>query len=147
MLDLTAEQVIAAMRSHNYAVFDGGAVSRKYDLNLFGVRTDDMAANTFNDSVGVFYKFDGRWHMFMFPATTDPGTYYRERPLNVIGTALLKPGQYRGAYTVGGHKGYAALQQRNPMMVYRDADRNNMLDAREDSVQYGMFGINIHRES
>lgn len=45
------------------------------------------------------------WNYFVFPATTDPGTFYRENPLSVKGTAIMKPGQYRGAYMIGRHRG------------------------------------------
>lgn len=132
------------MRQKNYVVFGG---SRGYDLNLIGVRTKDMTANVFNDWLSVMYLDGDKWILFAFPATTDPGTYYRLHPMNVSGTALLKPGQYRGAYKVGEHKGYVALQQAKPLKVYRDANRDNVLDADESTVQEGMFAINIHRAS
>lgn len=141
----TAEAIKAAMRGKGYVVF--GNEAKGYDLNLFGIRTDDLNANRFNDVVGVMYLADGQWNCFLFPATTDPGTYWRENPMNVAGTAILKPGQYRGAYMVGEHKGYPALQQKSPMKVYRDADRDNLLEMDESTVQEGMFGINIHRSS
>ena len=35
------------------------------------------------------------------PSTTDPGTYYREDPMNVRGTAVMQPEQYRGVYKIG----------------------------------------------
>ena len=140
----TPLEIKAAMRSKNYLVFGS---EKGYDLNLFGIRTADNRANSFNDIVGVMYMYDGRWNSFCFPATTDPGLYWREHPMNVDGTAILKPGQYRGAYKVGEHKGYPALQQLSPLSVYRDSNKDNILDMDESTVQKGMFGINIHRAS
>lgn len=136
----TPEQIKKAMRDKGYVVFGG----EPYDLNIFGIRTINNDANSFNDIVGVMYKREGTWVCFQFPATTDPGVYYRENPINVDGTAILKPGQYRGSHKVGTHKGYVALQQKKPLVVYRDADGDDELDF-DVPTQEGIFGINIHR--
>lgn len=103
----TIDTILQAMQAKGYTVF----LNEPYDLNLIGIRTEDLAANTFNDWLCVLYRSEGRWLLFALPDTTDPGIYYRKHPMNVDGTAILKPGQYRGAYKVGQHKGYAALQQ------------------------------------
>ena len=57
----------------------------------------------------------------------------------------MKPGQYRGAYMVGRHKGYKALQQVGPITVYRDADRDAELDTTGNVEDSGIHAINIHR--
>ncbi len=137
------EAIKAAMRAKGYTVFGG---NRGYDLNLIGIRTKDTSANKFNDWLGVMYLEGGVWNTFFFPATTDPGTYWRENPMNVSGVAALKPGQYRGSHKVGTHKGYPALQQKSPLVVYRDPNRDAILDL-DGSTEEGMFGINIHRAS
>lgn len=134
------EEIVEAFRRQGYVVFE----QEPYDLNLFGVRTLDDDANAFNDVVGVFYRAAGRWACFEFPATTDPGLYWREHPMRVEGTAILKPGQYRGSHKLGKHKGYPALQQAKPVTVFRDPDRDAGLDV-DGAEQTGMFGINIHR--
>ena len=92
----------------------------------------------------TFYWFDGVWTLFAFPGTTDPGIYYRENPLNLRGTAIMKPGQYRGAYKVGRHKGYKALQQVGSITVYRDANGDAELDT-TGATEQGINAINIHR--
>ncbi len=141
----TAEVIRGVMESKGYVVFDS---AKGYDLNLFGIRTADAGANTFNDWVGVMYLTRGVWSCFVFPATTDPGLYWRENPMNVSGTAILKPGQYRGAWEIGRHQGrYEALTQKKTVTVYRDADRDGELTMDEGNTQTGMFGINIHRAS
>lgn len=139
----TPEQIMAVMAAKGYVVFDD---ARGYDVNVFGIRTSDDDGNDFNDVVGVMYVSHGRWVCFQFPATTDPGVYWRQHPMNVAGTAILVPGQYRGAYKLGQHKGYEALQQAKPLRVYRDSDSDEELDF-DVPVQTGMFGVNIHRAS
>jgi len=135
-------KIIKVMESKDYLVFND---PKGHDLNIVGIRTADMEANKFNDWLTVFYIFDSVWNYFAFPATTDPGTYYRNKPLNVKGTAVMKPGQYRGAYKIGKHRNYKALQQSKPIIVYRDANRDNHLDTTGVEEESGMFGINIHR--
>jgi len=139
------EEVKAVMRSKDYWVF--GNEQRGYDLNLFGIRSKDRTANVFNDVIGVMYLESGGWCSFMFPATTDPGLYWRENPSNVEGVAVLAPGQYLGAYRIGSHRGYPALQQHKPVKVFRDNDRDPLLDLRPSTIREGMYRINIHRAS
>ncbi len=139
-----AEAIVAAMRARNYRVFEN---PDGHDLNLVGIRNSASDANRFDDWLCVFYFFDGIWNQFAFPATTDPGTYYRENPLNVRGTAIMKPGQYRRAYQVGRHKGYKALQQSGSITVFRDNNRDSELDVTGVDEQQGLHAVNIHRAS
>jgi hypothetical protein len=136
------QQVIEAMRSKEYRVFENPS---GHDLNLVGIRTVDTTANSFNDWITVFYMFDGVWNHFAFPGTTDPGLYYRENPANVRGTAIMKPGQYRGAYMIGLHRGYKALQQKGPITVFRDRDGDEELDTSGSEEHTGIHAVNIHR--
>lgn len=139
-----AEHVIRVMKRKGYKVFTN---PKGHDLNIVGLRTGDMTANRFNDWLLVFYLFDGHWNFFAFPTTTDPGTFFRTNPINVKGTAILKPGQYRGMWKIGKHKGYKALQQVKPCTVYRDANRDAYLDMTDQEEQTGIFGINGHRSN
>ena len=116
-----------------------------HDLNIVGVRTDDDTANSFNDWLTAFYRFDGIWDFFAFPATTDPGAFYRENPLNVRGTAIMKPGQYRSAYKVGRHRNYKALQQQGNITVFRDANKDVTIDTTGVAEDTGLHAVNIHR--
>lgn len=137
----TAEQIIQAMRNLGYSVFDGP----DYDLNLVGVRTSDPTINRFNDFMYVIWRNGDAWESRSYEITTDPGLYWLENPMNVEGTAVLKAGQYRGAYRIGQHKGYRALQQNSPLPVYRDNNRDDVLNFDEATIDEGMFGINIHK--
>ena len=79
------------------------------------------------------------------PVPPTPGTYWLENPLNPQGTAILKPGQYKGSHAIGLHRGkYTALVQVRPITVIRDADRNGTPNYNSGTEQTGLFGINIH---
>jgi hypothetical protein len=121
--------------------------TKAYQLNIVGVRSPSINSNSFDDEVHVFYKKpDGKWNYHVYPATTDPGTFWLNNPSYEQGTAILAQGQYRNAYAIGKHKGlYTALVQIRPVAVIRDYDRDALLDFYNGSKQTGNFGINIHR--
>lgn len=99
-------------------------------------------------ALGLYYKAVGKWRMRSYAITTDPGTFWLRSPLNVKGTAILKPGQYVDAYSLGYHrrsKKHPALIQTGPVTVYRDNDMDAVLD--EVGSDTGYFGINIHRSN
>lgn len=149
----TLSQIAGGMKTLGYTIHDGidrSGLKRNYDLNIFGVRTANIAAGAFDDWLGVFWMnwdTDG-WEFHIWQATTDPGTYYLDKPLNVSGTAIMTEGQYLSSYRIGLHKGkYEALVQCKPVTVYRDNDRDEILDMMPDTIQNGLFGLNIHRAS
>ena len=130
------------IESKGYKVFDGD----EYDLNIWGIRTSDDSANSFNDWLCVTYNDKGNWPFYAFPATTDPGLYYRENPINVKGTAILPPGQYRSMWKLGQHRGkYDALVQNSKVTVWRDDNKDTFLEAGPEDA--GWHGINCHRAS
>ncbi|MFY8166613.1 MAG: hypothetical protein ACOVJ8_08480 [Sediminibacterium sp.] len=136
--------LVKTLRTKGYQVFD-----RPYELNIVGIRKNDVNANNFDDGIFVFWKDDsGNWVGDYNPATTDPGTYWLKNPMNVDGTAILKEGQYINAYRIGKHKGqYDALVQVKPVTVIRDYDRNAVLDFNNGKETTGLYGINIHRSA
>ena len=136
--------VINALRFKTYETF-----VRPYELNIIGIRADSTLPNRFDDEIHVFFKNgSGTWIHYIFPATTDPGTYWLQNPMSPQGTAILKQGQYKGSYQIGLHRGkYYALVQSKPVTVLRDYDRNAILDFWNGKPETGMFGINIHRAS
>jgi len=115
-----------------------------YNLNIFGVRINRTISNSFDDTLVIVYKDEtGLWIIDRFKGTTDPGLYYSQTPLNVNGCAILAPGQYRGMWKIGTHKGYPAFVQKSPCTVYRDNNKNGILDYKNPHT--GVFGINGHR--
>lgn len=138
----TFKQVFDAMKSKGYVVFE-----REYDLNIVGIRTNDMNSNFFNDWICIFHKRNnGTWAFYAFQCTTDPGLFWRLNPERVDGVAILVPNQYRSMWTIGKHQGrYKAFVQQKEVTVYRDSDKNSSLDIDPKKVTTGLFGINGHR--
>lgn len=134
--------LLVTMRNFKFPINE-----RPYEVNLLGVRNNNTIANTFDDRLYLFYKktTSGGYLGCEYAITTDPGTYYLKNPLMVEGTAILKQGRW--AYKLGTHKGYEALNQREPVVVMRDVDRNNVLNQKGVKEYKGFFGINIHRAS
>lgn len=139
--DIIEPDILRAVREAGHVVFtDGG-----YNLNIIGVRKNCMYGNVFDDLLYVVYKTFDVWIEDIYPITTDPGLFYIQNPLQVTGTAVVAPGQYRGVFEIGYHKGsYKALVQKKPITVYRE--RTVTLEGNEPK-ETGMFGINIHRAS
>ncbi len=136
----SARILAAALKQRGWKIF-----TRAKELNIVGVRHPDTNANTFNDTIHVFYQTGGRWMHHAFPATTDPGTYWRNRPAMPQGTAILAE-QQADAYELGLHRGsYTALVQRRAKVeVIRDPDRDEWLNFNGKRYR-GYYGMNIHR--
>ena len=127
-----------------YKFFEKG----DYNLNIIGVRhKGSKVTNKFDDCLVVVYNTGNEDNVKrIFPCTTLPGKKAMEHPTQIKGTAILKPGQYRGAYKIGKHKGqYDALCQVKPLPVYRDGNKNDKFDLNPMSIDNGIFGINIHK--
>ncbi len=143
-MKFTREQVEAAVKAKGYAWFEG---AKDYDLNIVGVRnasTGQAVTNVFDDVLTVSYKVAGVWKFESWPATTDPGKKGVLEYHNAAGVARLVEGQYRGSHTIRLHQGkYEALGQAKNVKVYRDANKD--LTYNEDTIQEGIFGINIHK--
>ena len=127
-----------------YTFFNRG----EYNLNIIGVRhKGSKVTNKFDDCIVVIYNTATEKNIKkIFMATTLPGMKAMKHPMASKGTAILKPGQYRGAYKVGYHKGkYKALVQAKPLPVYRDGNKDETFDLKPTAIDTGIFGINIHK--
>jgi len=105
-----------------------------------------------DDSLLTIYKNnENEWEVLSYEITTEPGPSILRKPINPDGTAILVPDQYRGVYQIGTHGGsyrHIALVQRNgKVKVYRDTNKNSTVEIASESIQDGMFGINIHRHA
>ena len=145
----TREQIETTVKEKGYKWFEDNN-NKGYDVNIVGVRnseTKGRVTNAFDDCLTISYKIDGEWQFHCFKCTTDPGTAYMNDPIvESKGTAILKPGQYRGSHKLRLHQGkYLALGQQRPVKVYRDRDKDGMYDFDETTIDEGLFGINIHR--
>lgn len=142
---LTIDNVRAVMEKKGYRFFESGI----YNLNIIGVRRSTVEINKFDDYLLLIYKTSpSNWVFKTYPITTDPGTYWLLNPTNPKGTAILIPGQYRSTWKIAKHQGkYEALCQRKPVKVWRDDNRDRVLDFYSSPEDEGYFGINIHRSN
>lgn len=133
--------ILKHLETMGFVTFDG-----EYDLNIIGIRTDDNRSNAFNDLMIVVYRHNGEWVEQLFPITTDPGLYYRKNPSRIEGTAIVVHNQqYRSVWSLGKHRGkYEALVQTGPIKVWRDNNKDEILDFTGEEIE-GYYGINCHR--
>ncbi|MCH9621040.1 MAG: hypothetical protein S4CHLAM20_04540 [Chlamydiia bacterium] len=133
-------QVQRVMKSKGFKFFTG-----EMSINLIGIRKDESISNEFDDTLIVCIVMNGEPFITQFGNfTTEPGHYYlKEKFLNDLGCAILAPGQYRGMWKQGLHRGkYPALVQRGRCKVYRDSNRDECIDVVVERT--GLFGINMH---
>ena len=145
---LTPENIKSYFAAKEYKFFD--TPGKKLNINIIGVRRDNQGSNTFDDFILVMYREDEMMISHRWLATTDPGKYWLMNPSNPKGTAVLVPGQYRGTWQLGKHQGrYKALVQRKPVKVYRDDNKDEIIDFNNiiTLIDEGYFGINIHRSN
>ena len=142
---LTLENVRSVMEKKGFTFFESGT----YNLNIVGIRRGTSESNKFDDYLLVFYKnIIEEWIKDVYPITTDPGKHWLLNPLNPKGTAILVPGQYRSTWKIAKHQGkYEALCQRKPVRVWRDNNKDKVLDFYSSPEYPGYFGINIHRSN
>lgn len=122
--------------------------TRPWDIFLFGIRSTVATADAFDDAIGCRYLDDaGAVHVDVWRATTDPGKPHLEQPMRPQGCAILPDGQYRRLWTLGKHKGqYPALVQKTPVAVWRDNDRDAVLDFDTSILAPpALIGLNCHK--
>jgi hypothetical protein len=136
------DKIIAYMQANRMAVFRDD--SKPYNLNIVGVRNNVTTADLFDDLLFVFWWYQGRFNCLEFQITTDPGKRALQQPIRVDGTGIVAPGQYRGAYASGLHKGkQPALVQVGNVLCYRDNNKDGVLDLKGALVP--ITGANIHK--
>tara|TARA_Y100000034_G_C6842907_1_gene381505 strand:- start:508 stop:1131 length:624 start_codon:yes stop_codon:yes gene_type:complete len=129
----------------DYEFFDG---SLPHNVNIIGIRNMAGRVNKFDDILLAIYRdTHKRWLADSYQITTDPGLYWLKKPMNVNGTAILCPGQYRGAYQIDKHRGkYDALCQLGaPISVWRDGNLDGTHDMSDTTIATGYFGVNLHK--
>ena len=143
-MPVSLQTVMGAMKSKGYVVFE----TKDYDMNVVGLRRIPAIPNAFDDVICCFYKQGGAWQFKSWKCTTDPGTYYLQNPMNVNGTAIVRPGQYRKSHELGKHggaSGYEAMVQVGTLGIWRDSDKDTQLDYGVNPTEAQWAGINIHR--
>lgn len=145
-IKITYNQLSEVFEKKGYAFFDSGS----YNLNLFGIRSEEPLVNEFNDYIGIAYKDDiGNTQVQLFRASTKPGYYWlKQEEGSINGTAILIPGQYRSCWELGFHRSYEALVQRSgfSFKTWRDNDSDGVLDMNGPEFN-DVTGLNLHTTS
>tara|TARA_R100001015_G_C4597004_1_gene152163 strand:+ start:358 stop:972 length:615 start_codon:yes stop_codon:yes gene_type:complete len=142
---MSIQYLQSVIEGMGYSFFTKG----DYNVNIIGIRNPNQVANNFDDTMLCAYKVSEQWILKEWQITTDAGKYWLQHPMNSKGTAILVPNQYRGVYKIDKHLGkYYALCQRNgEVEVWRDDNKDQILDFNDATKQWGYFGINIHRSN
>jgi hypothetical protein len=143
-----ASRIIKYMQAKNYEIFTG---TQEYNIvYVEGINGDGKLnpdqPNSFNDRRLVIQILEGKPKIIgNWDATTEPGYYYTDNPMNPEGAARIKFGQYK-AWQVGIHgtsePHEALVQTAAPVTVHRDLNRDMIRTG--DRLDTGFFGINQH---
>ena len=144
------QQLKAAVEAKKYVFFDSG----NYNLNFIWVRNDLHASNHFTDNLYVAYKIDGEEYVLEVKCTTKPGLkgslYNPVTVAGVTGTAVIKEGQYRGAWqfidSCEEFSHYPFFRQIKVIDYFRDGDKDNEIDLINEQDDK-LFGTHWHRMS
>lgn len=141
MHDIAWSDVVMVMQNKGYKMFQDGRP------NIVGIRNANRQSNSYDDKCWVWWWLgNGDFVIHDYTITTNPGYYYLQKPIaGTKGTAILVPGQYIDCWELGMHRGKQfALVQRGKMAVYRDDNKDTVLDYDPAKIQWGFFGIDGH---
>lgn len=143
-MDLSYQNIQNIFEAKGYKFFDNNL---PFNINIFGIRME-VDTNKFDDFVGIAFR-DGDLEeiVYVWPATTDPGKYWLNHPMNTDGTFILVPGQYEGFWALGLHRGKPAFVQIGKAKGYRDDDKDSEHDMDPETIVEGKFGINGHKSN
>jgi hypothetical protein len=105
-------------------------------------RLNSDAPNQFNDCRCIFNR---EKCIDIWTATTEPGAYYTERPMNPNGAFRIAFGYYKNAWAIGLHGNsnpHEALVQIREVRGFRDYNRDGFRTG--DLEVQGLYGINQH---
>lgn len=152
-MNITVDVLKRTLKKLNYVWYEDRP-------NIIGVRTKLDIPDVFNDLLAVVYKESGAEKMKVFCITADPGVFYQKNLLNSSGCAVIEPGQWVDAYSIGYHKGYdgtkinpktntpypahRALILTGHIMIKRDADKDGVAGNNGAVMKGDGTGCNIH---
>ncbi len=140
--DITLDDVKAIVAAKGYEIFTANGIP-----NIIGIRSANRQSNSYDDRCFVWWSIDGVEESHDYSITTHPGYYYLQSPIaGTKGTAILVPGQYKGCWQLGMHRGkqFALCQQCGQVRVYRDGNKDTVLDYDPKTIDTGYFGIDLH---
>ena len=125
---------------------------KKYPIGNFNIiyiegcdidaRLNDDTFNQFNDVRSIF---NSQKCLDCWQATTEPGAWYTDNPMNPNGAFRIAFGYHKDAWEIGLHgnsEPHEALVQVEEVLGYRDYNRDGMRTG--DFLDKGLFGINQH---
>jgi hypothetical protein len=145
---MTYQEIKAIYKKKGYKFFEGG----DFDLNIFGIRRDDVYDNYFSDRLGIAYKEKGVEKVIIIQATTCPGLHGGRAVMNPRpgGVAVIAPGQYPKVWKfVDDYStwlSYPFFKQVGTFKIWRDGDKDKELD-RVNLQDVAGAGLNGHRMS
>ena len=138
--------ILDLVKQRGFVIFNDG----NYDLNIIALRRlDNRQHNRFDDTLHIVYKQGDSWLHEYCECTTDAGTYWlTKEDYRKDGVAvLIHDQQARGAYKIGKHRGYKALEQVQNVSIWRDNNLDSVADYNCSEVHKGVYKCNIHRAS
>jgi hypothetical protein len=143
MFDIGLSDVKAVLDKKGYLTFTKEGVP-----NIVGIRNASFDKDdSYNDICWVFWNEKGKEQVHNYSITTHPGYHYLQNPIQGSkGTAILVPGQYLNCWILGMHlnKQFALCQRGGPVKVYRDNNKDTILDCDPNTIDMGFFGIDGH---
>jgi len=141
-----AEIIADTFKSKGFVFFDNG----DYNVNIVGIRNESRVSGKWDDLFIILFKTGGLWSARVLSGTTDPGEIELKNPSFLEGkrngVAIVAPGQYRGLWKIGKHHQFDALVQVGNVKLYRDGNRDAVIDLDPKTLgSYGIgTGINFH---
>lgn len=117
--------------------------------NIIGIRSVSRTWDRFDDKMYVVVRDErGHWNIDTYDTTMDPGAFYaRVKFANRKGAGIIAPGQYP-VFVLEEYKnhGLALCQRRGPVNVYRDNDKDSIMEMDVSTLEQG-HGFHIHHVS
>lgn len=141
MIDLTtSKKILDYCRQQNYPIADFNIIYIE-GLTINGQLNGDEP-NQFNDVRAVF---DSKRCLDCWQATTEPGYWYTDNPMNPDGAFRIAFGFHDRAWEIGVHgnsEPHEALVQCGEIKGYRDYNQD--MQRTGDREVVGVFGVNQH---
>ena len=126
-----------------------------FNLNIIGIRSNSNNSKEFDDFLYVAFeeyynknekdnKFYKKKQYLKFNCTLNPGKFYLNNLMDPGGAAIIFEGQHLGAWKLGSFYSTDALIQIKPIKIYRDKNKDDVIDLDSKNVTTGLYGIFVH---
>ena len=161
--EITMDRLLALYKVNDFRINE--VKGKDFALNIGAIRTKSRSSEKYDDYMFVFRKcpkpanhtvnkpdwqrvYQNGYSLDIFTCTTNPGTPNMLKPVNPKGAGIIVEGQYKDVYIKGLHKGKPALVQFGTFKVYRDKNKDSILDYDPLTIENAKnTGFNIHHAS